>query len=195
MKMAEIYFILEGEGKLYHGMEALNVGKGAHLTLNPFTPHKLRNTGPGRLEHLVLAIPPFDPADVFLLENPNLEPGPETYERKEPPITALDGATIYELLSKEERLRLGIGLAIGSLPPGRKAIPHYHETSDEIYYIMSGKGRAKIDPIEIKIRKGYVVCIPKTFVHSLENTSDSEELEVLCISSPAYTDEDFIKAE
>src|SRR4030042_6527110 len=57
--MSEIYFILEGEGILYHGDKALQAENGAYLLLPPDTPHKLRNTGNSALEHLVLAVPPF----------------------------------------------------------------------------------------------------------------------------------------
>jgi mannose-6-phosphate isomerase-like protein (cupin superfamily) len=60
-RMSEVYFILEGEGILYYGNEALQAKKGAYLIIPPNTPHKLKNTGKSDLEHLVFAIPPFDP--------------------------------------------------------------------------------------------------------------------------------------
>ena len=63
-KMSEIYFVLEGDGILYYGDKSIKAEKGAYLMLPPKMPHKLRNTGNSNLEHLVLAIPPFDPNDV-----------------------------------------------------------------------------------------------------------------------------------
>jgi len=191
-KMSEIYYILEGEGILYHGSQALKVKNGAYLTIPPETSHKLRNIGKSQLEHLVFAIPPFDPTDLTLLdESSEIEPEPKPFRSDKTHIIAQDGASIYELLSEKEREIMDIGLATGSLPPKRKAIPHKHEISDEVYYVISGKGRVKVGDLDNKVKEGIVIYVPVNMVHALENTG-SEELEVLCLSSPAYTDEDFI---
>ena len=191
-KMSEIYFILDGEGILFHADKSTIAKTGTYLVLPPKTPHKLRNTGNSDLEHLVFAIPPFDPNDVELLDDfANEKYIPEAFDYKKPPITALDGALIYELLQQDERNRLDVGLAIGFLQKGRKAIPHYHKISEELYYICSGNGRVRVGDETFEIKKGCVVYVPKNTVHALENTSNLEELHVLCITSPAYTEKDF----
>jgi len=107
-------------------------------------------------------------------------------------MTALDGALIYELIPPNERERLDVALAVGFLPKGRKAIPHYHKISEEIYYISSGIGRVRVNDETFNIKKGSVIYVPRNKVHALENKSDSEELNVLCVTSPAYTKGDFI---
>jgi len=192
-KMNEVYFILEGEGVLYHGDKTLQARKGAYFVLPPNTPHKLRNTGKSDLEHLVFAIPPFDPEDVEILDdspNENIIPTKFSYDKS--PITALDGALIYELMNEEERKRLDVALAFGFLPAGRKAIPHYHKVSEELYYIIDGFGEVRVGEQNFEVKKGSVIYVPTDSVHALKNGSDSEELKILCVSSPSYTEEDFI---
>jgi len=192
-KMSEIYFVLNGEGVLYYGNKKIRASKGMSMVIPPRTPHQLLNTGPVDLEHLVLAIPPFDQNDVYLVEG-NLETKEselrdESYNRN--PQIALDGAMVYELLSATEKTNLGIGLAVGFLPPKRNATLHFHRISAEIYYILAGSGRVILDRERGKVQKGSVISIPPLAIHGLQNTGD-EKIEVLCVSSPPYTDEDFI---
>ncbi len=194
-RMTEVYFILEGEGILYHGSRAMRVRKGAYLVILAGTPHKLKNTGSTRLEHLVFAIPPFDPEDVILLDEKPEEFQEHEFRQEKEPITALDGALVYELMTPEERRKYDVALAVGILPRARKAIPHYHKKSEELYYIISGQGKVRIGEKEYPVKKGSLARIPVGVVHALENTSQDKDLEVLCVSSPAYTDGDFIIAE
>ncbi|MBU4069882.1 MAG: cupin domain-containing protein [Nanoarchaeota archaeon] len=192
-KMTEVYFILSGEGVLYYGDKALQAEKGIYLVLPLNTPHKLRNIGKSDLEHLVFAIPPFDPEDVKILDSSpteNIIPAKLSYDK--PPITALDGALIYELMNVEEREQLDVALAVGFLPAGRKAIPHYHKISEELYYVTDGFGRVRVGEQDFEVKKGSIIYIPTDKVHALENESDLEELKVLCVSSPSYTEGDFI---
>jgi len=192
-KMSEIYFILEGDGILYYGNKSIKAERGTYLMIPPKTPHKLRNTGSSDLEHLVLAIPPFNPNDVELLDDfANEKSTPKKFEYGKPPVTALDGALIYELIPPNERERLDVALAVGFLPKGRKAIPHYHKISEEIYYVCSGIGKIRVGDEIFDIKKGSVIYVPRNKVHALENKSDSEELNILCVTSPAYSEGDFI---
>ncbi len=195
-RTTEIYYILYGNGILYHGDNASQVEDGACLIIPPETPHKLQNTEKTTLEHLVFAIPPFNPEDLFLLNELDKikEPHPKVFDNNIMPITAKDGAFIYELLSEEERRMNGVGLAEGVLMPQRKAISHFHEKSDEVYYIISGKGKIKIRDSISEIKGGNLIYIPKRDIHGLENTSAYEELEVLCLSCPPYIEKDFIFA-
>ncbi len=193
-KMTEVYFIINGNGILYHGNQALLVETGAYLVLPPNTPHKLRNIGKYDLEHLVFAIPPFDSNDVEILDDNITENiTPKKFNYNKPSITALDGALIYELMDAEERKDLDVALAVGFLPPRRKAIPHYHHISEEIYYVTEGLGKVMVGEQTFEVKKGSVVYVPTNRVHALENRSDSEKLRILCVSSPSYTEEDFLK--
>ncbi len=190
--MTEVYFILQGEGVLYHGERALKAEKGAYLVIPKNTPHQLRNTGNTDLEHLVFAIPPFNPKDVEVLKTPTKETTPEIFSHEKPQVTALDGALIHELMSADERQHLDVALAVGFLPPGRKAIPHHHRISEEIYYVTDGTGKVRVGEKAFEVKKGSAVYVPVNTVHALENGSATEELKVLCVSSPSYTEGDFV---
>ncbi len=189
--MSEVYFILEGQGILYYGNKALEVTKGAYQVIPPRTPHKLRNTNNASLEHLVFAVPPFNPADVHLVDDSLKEYSLKTFENGNP-IIAQDGAILHELLPPLERLSLNMGLAFGLLSPRKKATPHYHEKSEEVYYVVYGQGKLSLGDSTYNIRKGSVIYVPTKTIHGLENTATDKELEVLCLSSPPYTDEDFL---
>ena len=42
---------------------------------------------------------------------------------------------------------------------------HYHERTDEIYYILGGTGRMALDDEEIELREGLVVYVPRGVKH------------------------------
>ncbi len=64
----ELYYILVGRGILFLGDRKVSVGKDEMVEIPPNTPHKLKNTGKGPLEHLVICIPCFNPKDIILLK-------------------------------------------------------------------------------------------------------------------------------
>ncbi len=193
-KMREFYFILEGKGIFYYGDKALGVEKGSSLTIPHSVSHKLKNTTNGKLEHLVFAMPPFDPEDVFLIPDHNSIPSVEKFKFNKKPFTARDGAKVYEIDSAEERKESGVAFAYGTLSPKRKATLHVHHISDEVYYIISGEGKVTLGDDEYSVRKGSVIHVPTHLPHGLENTTNGE-LEVLCLSTPPYQDADFIIIE
>ncbi len=42
---------------------------------------------------------------------------------------------------------------------------HYHEKTDEIYYVIDGEGTMVLDDEEIELRKGVVVYVPRGVRH------------------------------
>lgn len=42
---------------------------------------------------------------------------------------------------------------------------HYHERTDEIYYILDGTGRMRLDDKEIELRKDVTVYVPRGVKH------------------------------
>ncbi|HKQ38219.1 MAG TPA: cupin domain-containing protein, partial [Verrucomicrobiae bacterium] len=42
---------------------------------------------------------------------------------------------------------------------------HYHARTDEIYYVLDGIGRMRLNESEIELRKGSVVDIPRGVKH------------------------------
>lgn len=42
---------------------------------------------------------------------------------------------------------------------------HYHERTDEIYYVLGGSGRMTLDQAEIELNEGVVVYVPRGVKH------------------------------
>lgn len=60
------------------------------------------------------------------------------------------------------------------IPVGKKFKPHYHEKMIEVFIIMSGKVRVKIDQDEAILEKGDMVQALAGQVHTFENISDED---------------------
>jgi mannose-6-phosphate isomerase-like protein (cupin superfamily) len=58
------------------------------------------------------------------------------------------------------------------LREGQGVEPHLHEGFEEIYYILSGKGKMVIDREEKEVEEGEVIYIPRNKVHALQNLSE-----------------------
>jgi mannose-6-phosphate isomerase-like protein (cupin superfamily) len=56
---------------------------------------------------------------------------------------------------------------------------HYHQRTDEIYYILDGHGRMRLDDEEIELRKDMVVYVPRGVKHRAWG-----ELKVLVVCIP-----------
>lgn len=104
------------------------------------------------------------------------------------PFIARDGAKVFELLQGAGVKWLS--LAEGYLDQLQQAKPHYHEKTEEIYYILSGTGEIRLDDRTERIQARDAVYVPPGAIHALRNLSQGEILEVLAICSPEYSDED-----
>jgi len=81
-----------------------------------------------------------DPADVT--------PWPETCGQIRPLIEAADGAAaeVHHVVIDHAKL-------------------HYHQQTDEFYYIIDGEGTMVLDDEEIPVHKGIVVYVPRGMKH------------------------------
>jgi mannose-6-phosphate isomerase-like protein (cupin superfamily) len=71
---------------------------------------------------------------------------------------------------------------IGLVPPGR-APDHFHRY-DEVIYILEGEGVLEIGGEQAPLRPGSCVHLPRTLVHCLANTGESD-LRLLGVFTPA----------
>jgi len=56
---------------------------------------------------------------------------------------------------------------------------HYHERTDEFYYVLGGNGRMALDDAEIELNEGVVVYVPRGVKHRAWG-----ELKVLVVCIP-----------
>ena len=71
---------------------------------------------------------------------------------------------------------------IGLVPPGR-APDHFHRY-DEVIYILEGEGVLEIGGEQVPIQAGTCIHLPRTLVHCLANTGESD-LRLLGVFTPA----------
>jgi mannose-6-phosphate isomerase-like protein (cupin superfamily) len=109
-------------------------------------------------------------------------------DRAEPFMTK-DGSTIRELLGlPTSALVRNQSLAEATLAPGQATERHYHQDSEEIYFLLEGWGVMEIDGESREVAAGDAVLIPPGARHTLR--AGMEGARLLCCCAPPYRDDD-----
>jgi len=69
------------------------------------------------------------------------------------------------------------------MPPGTSEQLHYHEFSQQLFYILSGEATFEVDGKLITVREKESIHISKGAKHKIENKTD-QNLEFLIVSQP-----------
>ena len=77
-------------------------------------------------------------------------------------------------------------LAEETLPPGAAVGRHFHEATEEVYYVTAGRGRMTVGAETREVGPGDAVYIPRGSAHTLENTG-AEPMTILLVCGPAYS--------
>lgn len=111
-----------------------------------------------------------------------------------PSFTTLDGSEIRELLAhRNSAIRLQ-SLAEARLPVGGRTAPHFHRRTEEIYYVLAGRGAMQIDGQTREVGPGDAIAIPPGATHSIANCGEGV-LKFLCCCAPCYEHEDTVLVE
>jgi mannose-6-phosphate isomerase-like protein (cupin superfamily) len=108
--------------------------------------------------------------------------------------TTKDGSEIRELLAHRNSCIKNQSLAEARLPPGASTTPHYHPQAEEIYYILSGTGRMRIDAEAASVGPGDAIAIAPGRTHQITNVGDAP-LVFLCCCAPGYEHADTVLVE
>jgi len=111
-------------------------------------------------------------------------------EQTEPFITA-DGSEIRELLAHRNSCIKNQSLAEATLAVGTSTTEHYHPQTEEIYYIISGQGRMKLEEELREVEPGDAIAIPPGQKHKIWNVGQTP-LVLLCCCAPAYEHSDTV---
>lgn len=111
-----------------------------------------------------------------------------------PAFTTKDGSEIREILAPANSVVEKQSLAEALLQPGQSTDEHYHPETEEIYYILTGRGRMVIEDEERDVGPLDGIAIPPGSRHKMYNTG-TEDLVFLCCCVPAYTHEDTVITE
>ena len=109
-------------------------------------------------------------------------------EEQSPFITA-DGSEIRSILDHTNAPVVKQSLAEASLPEGGETQRHYHNVSEEIYFITEGEGVMELEGKVSKVKPGDAILIPPGSWHQIK-ASEGTALKLLCCCSPPYSHED-----
>jgi mannose-6-phosphate isomerase-like protein (cupin superfamily) len=110
------------------------------------------------------------------------------------PFITKDSSEIREILAPRNSSIKRQSLAEARLLPGRSTAEHYHIQTEEIYYILSGRGQIIVDREKRDVKKHDGIAIPPGVKHKITNTG-TEDLIFLCCCVPAYEGEDTVITE
>jgi mannose-6-phosphate isomerase-like protein (cupin superfamily) len=99
------------------------------------------------------------------------------------------GSQIRPLIDRTTSNILLCSLAEEVLPVGAAVGRHHHLGTEEIYYILEGRGRMTVAGEVREVSAGDAIFIPVKSTHALENTGDGP-MRLLLVCGPAYSYED-----
>lgn len=104
-------------------------------------------------------------------------------------INTPQGSEIRPLMDRTTSSIELCSLAEEVLPAGAAVPLHHHLETEEVYYILEGKGRMRVGDDVREVSAGDAIFIPRRAAHTLENTG-AVPIRLLLICGPAYSYED-----
>jgi mannose-6-phosphate isomerase-like protein (cupin superfamily) len=103
------------------------------------------------------------------------------------PFTTKDGSTIRSILDRTNAPVEKQSLAEAQVLAGGATERHYHKLSEELYYILEGRGEMEIDGEMREVAPGDAILIPAGAWHTIRA---KESLRFLCCCAPPYSHDD-----
>jgi len=75
-------------------------------------------------------------------------------------------------------------LVIMSLEPGIEIGEEVHDSVDQFFYFIKGRGEAIINGESQPLEKGYTIFVPAGTRHNIKNISETDDLKLFTIYSP-----------
>ncbi len=107
----------------------------------------------------------------------------------QPRFTTKDGSQIRSILDRTNAPVENQSLAEATLAEGGSTERHYHQISEEFYFILEGEGVMELDGMSECVKRGDAILIPRGSWHSIA-ASPSSTLRFLCCCAPPYSHED-----
>ena len=105
-----------------------------------------------------------------------------------------DGSLVYEVLHPKSSAISKGSVAVAVVKPKSRTKLHYHELSEEVYFVWKGRGIVRVGEERTRVEQGCFVLIPPRTKHCIENDG-SEELVIVCYSTPPYSHRDTVLVE
>ena len=107
------------------------------------------------------------------------------------PYVTKDGSIIRELMHPNIHNNKNLSLAEAIVPINCQTLIHKHKKSEEIYYIITGKGIMTLGDKNFTVTKGDTIYIAPNTPHKIKNIG-TEPLKILCCCAPPYSHEDTV---
>jgi mannose-6-phosphate isomerase-like protein (cupin superfamily) len=104
------------------------------------------------------------------------------------------GSEIRPLIDRTTSDIKRCSLAEEVLPAGASVGRHHHLETEEIYYILEGRGRMTVGAEIMEVGAGDAIFIPLRAAHTLENRGPGP-LRLLLVCGPAYSYEDHLAGD
>lgn len=85
-------------------------------------------------------------------------------------------------------------LVLMSLKPKEEIGMEVHEENDQFFRFEKGEGKCIIDENEYDLKDGVAIVVPAGAQHNIINTSETEELKMYTIYSPAHHKDGIVRA-
>ncbi|MFW9986697.1 MAG: cupin domain-containing protein [Candidatus Odinarchaeota archaeon] len=110
------------------------------------------------------------------------------------PTVSSTGEEVFELVGSDEKLGGSShhSLAYVVIPPHCSSVHHFHNTSEETYFILKGQGKLIINDTEHIVRPGDAVLISPGDHHQIF-TEGHDALEFIVTCAPPWNQDDNIQ--
>lgn len=105
----------------------------------------------------------------------------------QPPFTTADGSTIRSILDRSNAPVQNQSLAEATLETGQSTQRHHHKLTEEIYFILEGRGEMEVDGETRKVGRGDAILLPPGACHVIRAETS---LRFLCSCAPPYSHDD-----
>jgi mannose-6-phosphate isomerase-like protein (cupin superfamily) len=105
------------------------------------------------------------------------------------PFVTTDGSTIRSLLDRSNAPVAHQSLAEATIGAGESTVRHHHRVSEEIYYLVEGRGTMELDDDVREVAAGDAVLIPPGAWHRITASPDGP-LRLLCGCAPPWSADD-----
>ena len=85
-------------------------------------------------------------------------------------------------------------LVLMSLLPGEEIGMEVHAENDQFFRFEKGEGKCIIDGNEYDLKDGVAIVVPAGAQHNIINTSETEDLKMYTIYSPAHHKDGIVRA-
>jgi mannose-6-phosphate isomerase-like protein (cupin superfamily) len=107
------------------------------------------------------------------------------------PFVTRDGSEIRSILDRTNSTVKHQSLAEATLLPGLETQEHVHPLTEEIYYVLCGRGAMTLGDEHREVGPGDGILIPPGTRHKIRNVGQ-EPLVFLCCCAPPYSHEDTV---